>query len=122
MHKCLSHHALENCSSACRLPQVEKVTAVSFNVCRWLGFELSVDQPYRYLLNCANAAGCSSATVAAALCLANDSLMYTSMSAERQPVEVAAGAFISVGYWLDATPIAPDTFDVLAWLSSTYRT
>lgn len=81
-----------------------------FLACRWLGFELSVDQPYRYLLNCANAAGCSSATVAAALCLANDSLMYTSMSAERQPVEVAAGTFLPVG----ATPDAPDTFDVPA--------
>lgn len=61
-------------------------------VLRWLSFDLCVDHPFRYLLNCANAAGCSSSVVTTALSILNDSLLLTNLSANQKPVYVAAGA------------------------------
>lgn len=67
-----------------RLIQQEQV------LLRWLSFDLCIDHPFRYLLNCANAAGCSDAVVVTALSLLNDTLLLTNLSAYETPSGVAS--------------------------------
>lgn len=64
---------------------------------RWLSFDLCIDHPYRYILNCANAAGCSNTVVATALSLLNESLVLTNLSAYYPPLHVASGALSLAG-------------------------
>jgi hypothetical protein len=59
---------------------------------RSLHFNIGHDHPHGYLLNICNVLQCSCQLAQTAICLLNDSLMYTDMCTRTLPWDLAAGA------------------------------
>eukprot|EP00899_Mesostigma_viride_P027736 jgi/Mesvir1/8147/Mv25344-RA.1 len=81
-------------------------------VLRSIQFQVSIDLPYRYLLNLCHAVRASKALAQVAVYAVNDSLVYTTLCLRHHPFEVAAAA-LNIGALLveqaEALPKKGDT-------------
>ncbi|KAK9824606.1 hypothetical protein WJX72_011678 [[Myrmecia] bisecta] len=59
---------------------------------RTLHFDISMEHPHKYLLNYCATLRCSQPLAQLAICLLNDSLLYTTLCLSHAPAEVAGGA------------------------------
>ena len=59
---------------------------------RLIGFDLTAEQPHKYLLNYCRTLNCSAGVVRLAACLLNDALLYTELLLWCSAAELSAGA------------------------------
>lgn len=82
---------------------------------RAIDFNIVVQHPHKYLLNFAKTVQASCNVVQLAICLLNDSLVFTSLSISSSASEVAAGALHLASQLLNATDQLPLHQGVAWW-------